>query len=425
MQDIVKWLIETEKRAQNIYESSATIISEDEELYNFLIRLSNEEKTHSILINKAYELIKGRSDLPTLVYLDNDAKQKVDNHFLICEQKIRTNKLTNEDIIDFIVSTEYSESNDLFIYVMNSLKHHYREFIPPAANIQRHKRNIEQFLELRPEFAKYLEAIKKIPSIWKEKILVVDDQPFIVDVVTAFLGDEGVIDNAANGEEALKKLGDAYYAAVITDVDMPVMTGIEFYKKAIEKYPNIKHRFLFFTGLLDEEHLSFFKQNNLQYLLKPSGISEIKRVVLNILYQVMSVDSIMTHRVVTVEMDDTVLIIRGLFKYLKFHHLLVVENRKLVGVISDRDLLRALSPFLGTPSETTHDRDTLNRRAHQIMSRHPVVIHPETEIKTAANLLFERNISCLPVVTHEGDIVGIVTRQDILKYYLDSKVVDE
>ena len=138
-----------------------------------------------------------------------------------------------------------------------------------------------------------------------------------------------------------------------------------------------------------------------------------------------SVDSIMTRRVVTVEMDDTLLIIRGIFKHLTFHHLLVVENRKLVGVISDRDLLRALSPFLGTHSETMHDRDTLDRKAHQIMSRNPVVVFPETEIKAAANLLFERNISCLPVVSHEGAVVGIVTRQDILKYYIDSKVFDE
>lgn len=138
-----------------------------------------------------------------------------------------------------------------------------------------------------------------------------------------------------------------------------------------------------------------------------------------------SVDSIMIRRVVTVELDDTLLIIREIFKHLKFHHLLVVENRKLVGVISDRDLLRALSPFLGTHSETMHDKDTLNRRAHQIMSRNPVVVPPNTEIKIAANLLFERNISCLPVVLHEGDIVGIVIRQDILKYYIDSKFVDE
>lgn len=138
-----------------------------------------------------------------------------------------------------------------------------------------------------------------------------------------------------------------------------------------------------------------------------------------------TVDAIMTRRVVTVEMDDTLLLIRGLFKYLKFHHLLVVNNRKLVGIISDRDLLRALSPFLGTFSETMHDRETLDRRAHQIMSRNPVVVHPETEIKTAANILFERNISCLPVVSHKGYIVGIVTRQDILKYYMGSEDVDE
>ena len=135
----------------------------------------------------------------------------------------------------------------------------------------------------------------------------------------------------------------------------------------------------------------------------------------------MTVASIMTHKVVTVEMDDTLLTINMLFKHVKFHHLLVVENKKLVGVISDRDFLRTVSPFLKTVCETTRDRETLNKRAHQIMNRNPITVYPETSIETAANLLLEKNISCLPVVSSHGSIEGIVTWKDILKFYLGSK----
>lgn len=138
-----------------------------------------------------------------------------------------------------------------------------------------------------------------------------------------------------------------------------------------------------------------------------------------------SVDTIMTRRVVTVAMDDTLLIIREILKNVNFHHLLVVDNRELVGVISDRDLLKALSPFLGTPSEITHDRETLGRKAHQIMSRNPLFVYPETDIKKAAKLLFERNISCLPVISYKGSIEGIITRQDIIKYFIDNNSGDE
>lgn len=135
----------------------------------------------------------------------------------------------------------------------------------------------------------------------------------------------------------------------------------------------------------------------------------------------MSVSSIMTHKVVTVEMDDTLLTIRMIFQHVKFHHLVVVDNRKPVGVISDRDFLKAVSPFLGKNIETTLDLDTLKKRAHQIMTRNPVTVYPETSIESAADLLLEKNISCLPVISSQGDIVGMVTWKDILQFYLGRK----
>lgn len=135
----------------------------------------------------------------------------------------------------------------------------------------------------------------------------------------------------------------------------------------------------------------------------------------------MTVASIMTRKVVTVEMDDTLLTIRMIFQHVKFHHLVVVDNRKPVGVISDRDFLKAASPFLGKIVETTRDLDTLRKRAHQIMARNPVTVYPETSIEAAADLLLEKNISCLPVISSQGDVVGIVTWKDILQFYLGHK----
>ena len=65
----------------------------------------------------------------------------------------------------------------------------------------------------------------------------------------------------------------------------------------------------------------------------------------------MTVELIMTKKVFKVRMDDTIGTIREIFENVKFHHLLVVEGNKLVGIISDRDVLKAISPFLGTLSE--------------------------------------------------------------------------
>ncbi|KPK90737.1 signal transduction protein [bacterium SM23_31] len=132
----------------------------------------------------------------------------------------------------------------------------------------------------------------------------------------------------------------------------------------------------------------------------------------------MTVESIMTRKVVTVESDDSLKIIQEIFENVGFHHLLVVENGKLVGVISDHDLFKALSPFIGRTLERRQDIALLNKKAHQIMSIKPVTVDKEFRIKYAARLMLEKNVSCLPVTSPEGNIEGIVTWKDIFKAYL-------
>lgn len=132
----------------------------------------------------------------------------------------------------------------------------------------------------------------------------------------------------------------------------------------------------------------------------------------------MLVREIMTTRVATVSMDDRLNVIKEIFEQAHFRHLLVVEDDLLVGVISDRDLLRALSPYLDTDAEMTRDTDTLNRRAHQIMSRQPITIAPDRPLQEAARLMLERHVSCLPVL-EDGALVGILSWRDLLRVMFD------
>ncbi len=62
----------------------------------------------------------------------------------------------------------------------------------------------------------------------------------------------------------------------------------------------------------------------------------------------MNVEEVMSKRLITVEMDDKLTVVKVIFDNVNIHHLLVVESDKLFGVISDRDMLRALSPNIGT-----------------------------------------------------------------------------
>ena len=129
----------------------------------------------------------------------------------------------------------------------------------------------------------------------------------------------------------------------------------------------------------------------------------------------MTVEKIMNARVVTVEMDDNLKTIKEILDNVKFRHLLVVEDGKLQGVISDRDVLLAVSPNIGTKAETSRDLATLRKRAHQIMTRTPLTLKSTASVLDAV-FLFNRNpISCIPIVNDSNEPVGIISWRDILK----------
>lgn len=133
----------------------------------------------------------------------------------------------------------------------------------------------------------------------------------------------------------------------------------------------------------------------------------------------MDVGSIMTTRVVTVEMDDRLEVVKQIFDSLNFHHLLVVDDRKkLAGVVSDRDLLKALSPHVGSAMENARDLATLNKRVHQIMSRKLHTLPPDAPLSEAMQLFLEQRISCIPIVNEELKPVGILSWRDVLRALL-------
>jgi acetoin utilization protein AcuB len=130
----------------------------------------------------------------------------------------------------------------------------------------------------------------------------------------------------------------------------------------------------------------------------------------------MSLGGVMTTRLVTVEVDDPLEVVKQIFDSAKFHHLLVVDaGKKLCGVISDRDLLRALSPYIGTGSENARDTATLKKRVHQIMTRKPVTLPPEATVADAVKVFLEHRVSCIPIVGPGFKAVGILSWRDVLK----------
>jgi CBS domain-containing protein len=118
-----------------------------------------------------------------------------------------------------------------------------------------------------------------------------------------------------------------------------------------------------------------------------------------------SVGDIMTHRVTTIAPEAPVADAITLFEEFSFRHLVVIDKeRRLAGVLSDRDSLRHLA------------RGESSQRATvaTIMKGNPVSVTPETPVKDAIDLLSFHRINCLPVVDATGCVCGIVTTTDLL-----------
>jgi len=129
----------------------------------------------------------------------------------------------------------------------------------------------------------------------------------------------------------------------------------------------------------------------------------------------MLISEIMTSKIVTVSLDDSLRVANEIFDNVRFHHLLVVQDEKLEGVLSDRDLLKAMSPYLGSAAELNRDRSTLDRKVHQVMTRNAVTLGESATTNDAIEIFLNRRFSCIPIVDQSNTPVGIVSWRDILR----------
>jgi acetoin utilization protein AcuB len=136
----------------------------------------------------------------------------------------------------------------------------------------------------------------------------------------------------------------------------------------------------------------------------------------------MKIADLMTTKLHTVSPDDSVEEAVRLLQQRGVRHLLVLDGRDLVGILSDRDIKRALDP------QKSKRKKMLNLGGlffllepilvREIMTKNPKSIAPDKSAKDAASMLVKNRFGALPVV--KGDkLVGIVTETDLLRYFAE------
>lgn len=283
MKEIIQWLRETEHRASKIYLQAAAVYADDQVLRKFLEHTSEDESWHYHVMGSAAEFLASQHDLVPAISIDQQTNDRLHKYFTDIETGLKQKTLQRNELIDKVVEVELSEWNDIFLYVVNTLKEITHEFKYPAARIQAHIKEIEYFLETVENRPEALKKIHTLPPVWVENILVVDDEPMIAHLVKALLNRDGNIDTAGNGLEALKLIENNYYKLIISDVDMPAMDGLTLYNAVIEKFPESRNKFLFMTGNITPEKQAFFDKNKLLCLQKPMQISALREAAKNII----------------------------------------------------------------------------------------------------------------------------------------------
>jgi CBS domain-containing protein len=119
----------------------------------------------------------------------------------------------------------------------------------------------------------------------------------------------------------------------------------------------------------------------------------------------MRVQDRMTPNPCVVRLGDSLATARTIMQAQRFKHLPVIERKRVLGVISDRDVRQ-------------HADNLDETLVESVMTADPATVSPDTSVEEAAGLMLLKDIGCLPVTEH-GGLVGIITTTDLLRALLD------
>jgi acetoin utilization protein AcuB len=131
----------------------------------------------------------------------------------------------------------------------------------------------------------------------------------------------------------------------------------------------------------------------------------------------------MTRNLITVTPDTNILKVKNLLKECNIDQVPVVEGKKLVGIITDKDIRNNSASPASTLS--IHELNYLlsEMNAGEIMTKKLYTASPGTTIEAAARLINEKRVNSLPVVVND-ELVGIITTCDMLNVLLEFMGMD-
>jgi CBS domain-containing protein len=129
----------------------------------------------------------------------------------------------------------------------------------------------------------------------------------------------------------------------------------------------------------------------------------------------MHVRDLMQTDVVTLDISANLDVADGLMRQDRIRHLPVVEDGRLAGLISQRDLFRAGISCVLRFQPGAETEWLAKIAVAQVMTRDVFTVHPDASVRAAVELMIQQRVGCLPVVEDER-LVGLIAESDCMRY---------
>ena len=137
-----------------------------------------------------------------------------------------------------------------------------------------------------------------------------------------------------------------------------------------------------------------------------------------------TVKDMMTCDVKTLSQGDTIKTCLEFMQDNKVRHIPIIdppaekdEKPYFVGIVSERDVFRQISPYIGKIGEEETDPKALRQKLGHIVTRNVKSVSPETPVPEMITIMVDNHVDMVPVLVY-GDLVGIVTAADIIKVFV-------
>jgi two-component system, chemotaxis family, chemotaxis protein CheY len=282
--ELIPLLRPIEQEACALYAMLAGAFATPPELSRFLQTLSRDEATHLKLLESAERLLpaSGTPAEASLQFGPDDSRRMLEK-FGVLRERLAGGQLNETQLLEAIIDAEFSEWNEVFLYVTA----HFRGLAPSFQHlvsiVQQHHRHIAEYVDSRPVELRPPNAARVLPQVWEQRILVADDNDVLRLTFGEFLGRLGNVSTAADGAEALALARETFFDVIVSDVDMPGLDGLEFFDAIGAVTPEEQPRFIFVTGMSRPRLEELCAQGRARLLLKPLSLATLEETVLSVL----------------------------------------------------------------------------------------------------------------------------------------------